>query len=459
MLRVVEWSWRLLEPAQARLLAALTVFHGGFDVAAAEAVCGELARHAGARLDELVAQSLLSAGEAADGTTRYALFEPVREYAMRQLAAADAAALRARHRAWLAAWAAALPATPSLAGVRAEMPNLLAALASALTDGAPEAAVRLLLPLRRVLEDVELPAEGLAAMQRAVEGCADAALRCQGHVQLSALLFLAGQADAALRQAAQGLAGASEGVPWRACALYAQARLRWRVGRRADEVLPLLDEAEALARGGDDLDLQASVLAQRGFVLDALRRAAEAEALHLESLALWTRSGNRHAINAGNYNLAVRAQNANRHASALAQLDEVERSARELQDWRRLGQALNVRGNALCGLRRWPEAVTAFREAARLAWQQLAPHDLAYVLWNLPRALAHVHDPERAVLLGAFAEAFWKSRFGDLGERDRADLRRLRRLALRQVDAARVDALWRRGASLALADAVALALR
>lgn len=317
----------------------------------------------------------------------------------------------------------------------------------------------MMLPLRRVLEDVELPAEGLGALQCAVERCGDAALRSQGQVLLSALLFFAGQADAALRHAEQGLAGAAAGASWRRHALYAQARLRWRVTRRAADVLPLLDEAEALARRSGDDDLLASVHAQRAFVLDALHLGVEAEAQHRASLDLWTRVGNRHAINAGHYNLAVQAQNANRHAQALEQLAEVERSARELQDWRRLGQALNVRGNALCGLRRWAEAAASFRQAARLAWDQLTPHDLAYVLWNLPRALAHVRDPERAVLLGAFAESFWQSRFGRLSDSDRADMRRVRRLALRQIDAARVDALWRRGAEFTLAEATALALR
>jgi len=40
MLLVIEWSWRLLDASPARLLATLSVFHGGFTAAAVQAVCG-----------------------------------------------------------------------------------------------------------------------------------------------------------------------------------------------------------------------------------------------------------------------------------------------------------------------------------------------------------------------------------------------------------------------------------
>ncbi len=479
MLRVVEWSWRLLDAAQARLLAALTVFHGGFSAAAVQAVCGGLAIDASVQLDALVAHSLLRASAGTDtdagtgGASRYATFEPVREYAALQLTPADAAALRAAHRAWLTEWAHALPATPSLAEMRLELPNLLAALAGAAADAAPsgtdagtnagviaspESAVHLMLPLRRVLEDVELPAEGLASLAQAVALCADAALRSQGHTLLGPLLFMAGRRDAALQHATLGLEGAPPGAPWRARALHAVARVRWRATRRVDGVSAPLDEAETLARAAGDTELLASVLALRAFVVNHQGAHAEGEALHAQALALWEQGGNRHAINSGLYNLAVCAQNAGRHEETLARLAQIEPAARALQDWRRLSQVLNVRGNAHSELRHWREAVASFREGARLAWACLALHELAYVLWNLPRALAHARDPQRAVQIAAFAQVFWQTRFGPLSAADHRDLLRVRRLAARQLDAQRIDALNETGAALTLADAVRLAL-
>ncbi len=64
MLGVIDWSWRLLAPPQAQLLAALTVFHGGFTAEAAQAVCSELTHHVSIGLDELAAHSLLRASVA-----------------------------------------------------------------------------------------------------------------------------------------------------------------------------------------------------------------------------------------------------------------------------------------------------------------------------------------------------------------------------------------------------------
>ncbi|MEP7099457.1 MAG: NACHT domain-containing protein [Burkholderiales bacterium] len=459
MLRVIEWSWRLLDATQAQLLAAITVFQGGFSADAVRAVCGAPGANASVRLDELVAHSLLRVTETDTAATRYASFEPVREYAALQLDAAAARALRAAHRAWLTNWATTLPATPALGEVRIERENLLAALASALHDDAPDDAIRLMLPLRRVLEDVELPADGLATLAQAVERCADAALRSQGHTLLGPLLFLAGRSDDAMRHAELGLEGAPPGAPWRGRALHALARVRWRATRLGDGVTALLDEAEALARAGADDELLAGVLALRAFMLNGRREHALGEALHAQALALWERLGNQHAINSGRYNLAVCAQNANRHEETLLRLAALEPGARALQDWRRVSQLLNVRGNALSELRRWPEAVASFRECAQLAWDCLALHELAYVMWNLPRALAHVREPERAVLLAGFAEAFWRSRFGRLSEADRHDMRRVRRLTTPQIGAMRVATLWAQGAVLPLAEAMALALR
>jgi len=467
MLGVIEWSWRLLAPAQAQLLAALTVFHGGFTAAAAQAVCGDPALHVSIGLDELVSHSLLRASVAytpAGGGTRYVTFEPVREYAAMQLPAGAAPALRARHRTWLTAWAQALPATPALAEVRAEQPNLLAALASAVADGAPHDAIAMLLPLRRVLEDVELPANGLAALEEAVAQCADPVLRSRGHSLLGPMLFVAGQRDDAVAHVERGLASAPADPALRARALHACARVLWRTSRKATRPLALLDEAEPLALAAGDLYLQGSLLGMRAFIANHHQRHAEAEALHTRALAVWAQGGNQHAINSGRYNLAVCAQQVGRNLETLARLDEFEPGARALHDWHRVNQALNVRGNALSGLRRWPEAVAVFRDGARLSWDSLALHEMAYVLWNMPRALAHVRRAEHALLMAGFAEAFWLANFGQLTAADRHDMRRVRRLAARVLgearhDAARIELLWAQGARLALADAVALALQ
>jgi predicted ATPase len=459
MQRVIAWSWEQLTADQQRLLSALTVFAGGFTAAAAAALVRDEPFDAGLRLDDLVACSLVFAREDEDAGQRFGLFQPIREFAASQLDDAGARRWRAALRAWALAWARALPSTPPLTEVRSEMPNVLAALASAGADDAPADAIGLLIELRRCLEDVELPAEGLVHAVQAVEACADARLRAQGHTALAPLLFVAGQGAEALRHAELGVQCERLDVRQQARALHALARVRWRARRRADEVEPLLDRAQPLADAAGDDALRASLLALRAFVANGHHKdAARGERLHGQALALWEQLGNRHAIDSGRYNLAVAAQNANRHAETLVRLAPIIASARELQDWRRLSQCLNVSGNAHSGLRAWVRAVDDYQECIRIAWRSFASYDLAHGFWNLPRALAHLRQPERAIRLLAYVAQFWRTRFGVLTADDQRYLLRVRRLAARQIDAARIDALWREGEQLPLPQALALAL-
>lgn len=459
MQRVIEWSWELLGPAQASLLCALTVFPDGFTAASAAALVADTAVDAQLLLDELVANSLVHAHAGTDEGLRFGLYPPIREYAAARMSTVHASHWRARLRTWAVGWAQALPRTPPLDELRTELPNLMAAMASALVDHAPEDAIHLLLALRRCVEDVEWPAEGLAHAQAAVEQCADPVLKARGHAVLGPMLFTAGQGEAGLRHAELGLHCAALSAGQRARALHSLARVRWRSMRRAENVEPLLDEAQALSGSETEPELRASLLALRGFVTNAHHHDhAEGERLHAQALALWEQQGNQHAINSGRYNLAVCAQNAKRHEASLQRLAPIIVSARELQDWRRLSQSLNVKGNAHGELRDWAQAVADYRECIRVAWASMASFDLAHGLWNLPRALAHLRQPDIAARLAAFAAAFWCSRFGELAAGDRHDLRRVRRLATSQLGSARVEALWREGEQLSLSQAVALSL-
>ncbi|MGW0764722.1 BTAD domain-containing putative transcriptional regulator [Streptomyces sp. NPDC002676] len=80
---VVDWSWELLDADERDVLSRLSVFAGGCDLAAAEAVCGPVALDA---LGSLVDKSLVVAAPSADGAMRYRLLETVAEYAAERLA-------------------------------------------------------------------------------------------------------------------------------------------------------------------------------------------------------------------------------------------------------------------------------------------------------------------------------------------------------------------------------------
>jgi non-specific serine/threonine protein kinase len=96
-----DWSHELLEPAERVLFARLACFRGGFDLQAAEGVCGAapLAPDAVAlHLARLVDKSLVVSERSANDELRYRVLEPLREYAAGKLAAAgEAQALARRH--------------------------------------------------------------------------------------------------------------------------------------------------------------------------------------------------------------------------------------------------------------------------------------------------------------------------------------------------------------------------
>ncbi|MBX9362409.1 BTAD domain-containing putative transcriptional regulator [Streptomyces sp. WAC04114] len=82
---VVDWSWELLDKDERDVLRRLSVFAGGCDLPAAEAVCGPAALEA---LGSLVDRSLVVAAPpdgSAGGEMRYRLLETVAEYAGERL--------------------------------------------------------------------------------------------------------------------------------------------------------------------------------------------------------------------------------------------------------------------------------------------------------------------------------------------------------------------------------------
>ncbi len=105
---VVDWSWELLDERERTVLREVSVFAGGWDLGAAEAVCtGPVAELIGALVDKSL---VVAAPHDPDGTgsgtgMRYRMLETVHEYATER--AAEVPGLRAaaerRHRAWVRA--------------------------------------------------------------------------------------------------------------------------------------------------------------------------------------------------------------------------------------------------------------------------------------------------------------------------------------------------------------------
>ncbi|MFK0288157.1 BTAD domain-containing putative transcriptional regulator [Streptomyces sp. NPDC090499] len=105
---VVDWSWDLLDERERTMLCEVSVFAGGWDLTAAEAVCtGPAAEVVGALVDKslIIATPDGEGGTGGTGGMRYRMLETIHEYAVER--AAEVPGLRAaaerRHGAWVCA--------------------------------------------------------------------------------------------------------------------------------------------------------------------------------------------------------------------------------------------------------------------------------------------------------------------------------------------------------------------
>ena len=389
MERAIDWSYDLVEPAEARLFRRLAVFAGGWDLAAAEAV-GQRGDEAEgevlALLSSLVEQSLVTAEGGGDGATRYRLLEPVREYAAQRLReSGEADEARRWHAAYYLALAeAAEPAlwgaeqTGWLARLEAEHDNLRAALAWLLdraADGGEERAERALRLAgalwrfwgvrghlsegRRWLEAVLGASAGrdLAARTKALDG---AGWLAQGQGDLAQAVRWHEEGAALCRRLGDraGLATALRSLGALLTAL--------------DDVpgaIPFLEESVVVARELADPRELGQSLTRLGAAVSLLGDHGRARALLEESLAVQRPLGDRLGIGGALFHLAVAALERRDYGQARAHLAEAFPLFREVGH--HLGIAFGLEVLAAAALEGWVAravrlwaAADALREAA-----------------------------------------------------------------------------------------------
>jgi predicted ATPase/DNA-binding SARP family transcriptional activator len=94
----IDWSYELLDPEERQGFRALSVFAGGFGLAAAAAVCCGGNEQAALDLVDLLVSKSLVVAEPAAGGSRYRLLETLRQFAAERLAeAGEAGQARDRH--------------------------------------------------------------------------------------------------------------------------------------------------------------------------------------------------------------------------------------------------------------------------------------------------------------------------------------------------------------------------
>ena len=105
----IAWSNDLLDPAERILFARIGVFVGGFDLPAARTIVADSGQDRETDLFDalarLVDQSVLRVSSTRDGEPRFAMLETIREFALEQLAPAQAEELGRRHATYFAALA------------------------------------------------------------------------------------------------------------------------------------------------------------------------------------------------------------------------------------------------------------------------------------------------------------------------------------------------------------------
>lgn len=262
----IDWSHDLLGADERHLLAALSVFAGGFSLDSVAAICtdGNPSR-ADVQVSALVDSSLVVA-MTRNGTTRYRLLETVREYAAERLASrGDGEVLRRSHAEHFLAKARQAPTEGGAGTLRAlevldlERDNMHAAMRWAVASGS-DLAVPLAATLWRYWLIRGHRRQGLEWLEEALDlpHPAPSTARTVAHAGAALLGRLVGDFAAAERHAREGIAlGRTLGPPR---ALTVSLNVLTTLATRAgdfDRARDHCGESVAVARAAGDERLEA----------------------------------------------------------------------------------------------------------------------------------------------------------------------------------------------------------
>jgi predicted ATPase/DNA-binding CsgD family transcriptional regulator len=418
---MVDWSWELLTGAERAVLGRLSVFAGGFGLAAAEAVAacpdvsaGEVLGHLGALVDK----SLVQFGDTGIAPGRYRVLETVRQYAAGQLDAlgqAQASAARTAHRDYYLALAEA--AAPQLIGLDqaewldrldAELGNLRTAIAFSLTQDDPEPGLRLVGSLRTYWRARGHAAEGADALRTLLDmpAAQQATLpRARALAVAANLLQQMGSYAIAGDYSREALtiarAAGDDGLVGEL--LYVRAWILLRQGRRG-AALPLIESGLDLTRHLGERHMTASLLTARAHAAYAAGDHAGAVRDAGEALRLFRQAGDRQHVatllgNLGNYELSSGEVNAARRhlAEALDTFRALHHRDGIVYQAFNLGLAEYLGGS--------PAAAGAlFAESLGLARRSGVKAIAAYALLGLALAGQGGADPARSARLHGAAD-------------------------------------------------------
>jgi predicted ATPase/class 3 adenylate cyclase len=420
---MVDWSWELLNSAERGMLARLSVFAGGFDLAAVEAVAvaeevvaDEVVGHLGALVDK----SLVQFDDTGAGPVRYRLLETVRHYAARKLEAqsqAAAADARTAHRNYYLALAEA--AAPQLVShdqaewldrLDLEFDNIRAAIAFSLKEPDPAPGIDLAHHLRTFWKARGHAMEGVDALRAFLAlpaASAPTLLRARALATTAYLLEQTGGYALADEycQEALVIAGSDHDDHLVADLLHVRSFVLLRLGQQ-EEALPLIERGLDLSRRLSEPHLTARLLAVRSYAVDVMGDHEGAARDAAESLLLYGRAGDQREVgtmlgNLGYAELALGDLDAAR-THLLESLDIARRLADRygvVYETLNLGLAEYLAGSG-------DAAEKLFAESFGLARRVRMTAGSAYALIGLAMAGTGAADPVRSARLhGAADEA------------------------------------------------------
>jgi predicted ATPase/class 3 adenylate cyclase len=470
LLAMVDWSWDLLTPSERHVLASLSVFAGGFDPAAAEAVTAgdivsadEVLGHLGALVDK----NLVQFDDTGTGPARYRLLETVRQYATRQLDGHDRLAAneaRTAHRDHYLALAEA--AAPQLVAdqqagwldrLDLELDNLRAAVAFSLEQADPAPGIRVVTSLRIFWKARGHASEGVDALRAlldlpAVQGAT--LLRAQALATAAYLLEQTGGYATAGEYGDEALAIArSAGDDYLAADVLTVRAFVWLRQGQQTAALPLIKQGLDLARRLGALHLIARLLSARSYAVDFEGDHVGAARDAAESLALFRQAGDRREAGTMLGNLGYAELSQDDLEIATGHLQESLDIARELNDtYGVVYETFNL------GLAEYlggaPGAAEAlFAESFDLARRVQMKAGTGYALIGLAIAGSDT-DPARSARLHGAADAVLAA-LGETVDSLEARLRDADRQRLRSVlGAAAFAAEYAAGQALAADDAL-----
>jgi predicted ATPase/DNA-binding winged helix-turn-helix (wHTH) protein len=299
LLAAIQWSHDHLSPDEQWLLHLLSVFVGGWTLAAAVSVVGASADEYRVLdlLTGLVDRSLVTMERISDGTTRYALLETVRQYAQERLnESREGDAARTRHAEFFVALAEEVAPEisgprqgPSLGRLRAELENLLQAMLWCdHADNGLELGMRLAQALRGFWTNAGLAEVGhrqtVAALKRGGPAGPSRVQVLMGAGSLSSNLNRFAEAN---EQFLEALTIARK-IGDRVLIADSLRMLGYLAGEREESTtaLTLVEESLALARDLQDPMLIARALNSKAEIYRAANDIEAALPLYEESLAL-----------------------------------------------------------------------------------------------------------------------------------------------------------------------------